>query len=186
MFTELAAIIEGAAPTIAAALVPGPLSAPAGALATVAIAHLAEGLGLPHPADPKDIIDQLANLGNDAVKNAVLTRAESNFQTTLSPVVPAAPTSPAPTSPPTEAIQPAEHTGITSDLPSHIVYIILSIIGGGLAAKGIDLNNISLAILGSSDLHVGASIIAGAITLLWRDVRGTNANTKLMASSQQP
>lgn len=185
MYTDLISIIEGAAPTIASALIPGPLSAPAGALATVAIAHLADGLGLPHPATPKEIMDKLGNF-NPAIRDAVLTRADSNFQTTLAPVVPAAPVAPAPTSPATGTIKPAEHTGITSDLPSHIVYIVLSIIGGGLAAKGLDLGNIQQSILGSSDLHVGASIIAGALTLLWRDVTGTNANTKIMASATQP
>jgi hypothetical protein len=185
MYTDLIAIIEGAAPTIAAALLPGPLSRPAGALATVAIAHLAEGLGLPHPASPQDIIEKLTSV-NPTIMGAVLTRADANFQATLSPLVPAAPVAAAPASSPVAAIQPAEHTGITSDLPSHIVYIVLSIIGGGLAAKGFDLGNISQAILGSSDLHVGASIIAGAITLLWRDLRGTNANTRILASSTQP
>jgi hypothetical protein len=185
MYTDLISIIEGAAPTIASALVPGPFSAPAGALATVAISHLAEGLGLPHPASPKEIMDKLGDI-SPVIRDAVLSRADANFQTTLSPVLPAAPAVPAPTSSPVEAIQPAEHTGITSDLPSHIVYLVLSIIGGALASKGIDLGNVSQSILGSSDLHVGASIIAGALTLLWRDVRGTNANTKIMASATQP
>jgi len=184
MYTDLISIIEGAAPTIASALVPAPLSAPANALATVAIAHLADGLGLPHPASPKDILDKLGEI-SPAIQNAVLTRADANFQTTLSPVVPAASAATGPATPAEQPIQAAEHTGITSDLPSHIVYIILSIIGGGLAAKGINLSDISQSILGSSDLHVGASIIAGAVTLLWRDLRGTNLNTRLLASSTQ-
>jgi hypothetical protein len=185
MYTDLISIIEGAAPTIASALVPGVFSAPAGALATIAISHLAEGLGLPHPASPKEIMDKLGDF-SPAVRDAVLTRADANFQTTLSPVIPAVPAAPAPTSSVVATPVSAEHTGITSDLPSHIVYLVLSIIGGALASKGIDLGNISQSILGSSDLHVGASIIAGAMTLLWRDVRGTNINTRLLASSTQP
>jgi hypothetical protein len=185
MFTDLISIIEGAAPTIAAALVPAPLGAPTNALATVAIAHLADGLGLPHPASPKDILDKLGDF-SPVIRDAVLTRADANFQTTLSPVLPAVPAAVEPTSSAMGAIQAAEHTGITSDLPSHIVYVILSIIGGGLAAKGIDLGNISQSIFGSPDLHIGASIIAGAITLLWRDVRGTNQNTRLLAASDKP
>jgi len=186
MFTDLISIIEGAAPTIAAALIPAPFGTPAGALATVAIAHLADGLGLPHPADPKDIVEKLTSLGNGTIMDAVLTRAEANFQTTLSPIVPAIPAAPAPTSPAVDVIKPAEHTGITSDLPSHIVYIALSIIGGALASKGIDLGNISQCIVGSPDLHVGAAIIASSITLLWRDLKGTNQNTRALASSTQP
>jgi hypothetical protein len=112
---ELISIIEGAAPTIASALVPGPLSGPIGSLAGVAIAHLAEGLGLPHPAEPADIINALSNLTSPTVKDAVLSRAEANFQKTLAPVLPAVQDTSAPATTPAEPLVSTHH-GVTMDI----------------------------------------------------------------------
>jgi hypothetical protein len=184
MNTELISMIEGAAPTIAAALVPGALSGPTKMLADLAISHLAEGLGLPAPSAPEDILAALTGAA-EPVRVAVLSRADANFQSTLAPVSAPAPTTPTAEPPASAAAPVTTHAGVTSDLTSMIVYVALASIGGALAHKGIDLSNLSQAILGSPDLHVGAGIIAGAITLLWRNVIGTNRNTIALASSDK-
>jgi hypothetical protein len=195
MYNDLISIIEGAAPTIAAALVPAPFGAPAGALATVAIAHLADGLGLPHPADPKDIAAKLSDIA-PAVRDAVLSRADANFQTTLAPVTPAAGGASAPTAAPTPGSPSGDaklaepdvntHHGVTMDLPSMVVFMGLSALSGVLASRGISLGGFSQAILGSSDLHIAAAMIAGTLTVAIRQVLGTNKNTTALASASKP
>jgi hypothetical protein len=181
---DLIAIIEGAAPTIASALVPGPLSGPVGSLAGLAIAHLAEGLGLPHPAEPADIINALSNLASPSIKDAVLSRAEANFQTTIAPVIPAAPEAATPVLAPIPA-EPgvSTHHGVTMDMPTMIVFMMLSTLSGWLASRGISLQGFEQALTGSTDLQVAAAMLAGTITMAWRYVRGTNLNTAALASS---
>jgi hypothetical protein len=177
---DLIALIEGAAPTIASALVPGPLSGPVGSLAGIAIAHLAEGLGLPHPAEPADIINALSNLASPAVKDAVLSRAEANFQTTLAPVIPAAPDATAPT---TAEPDVSTHHGVTMDLPTTIAFFILTAISGALASRGINLMGIEQALLGSSDLHIAAAMLASVAVAAVRQVTGSNKNTAALVAS---
>ena len=184
---DLIAALEGMAPTIVSALVPGSLSAPAGALAGVAIAHLAEGLGLPHPSTPADIVNALSNLSSPAVKEAVLSRAESNFQTALAPVLPAAPEAPTPAAAPTTD-SPSDqnvstHHGVTMDMPTMVIFMLLSALSGWLASRGISLQGFEQALIGSTDLQVAAAMLAGTITMAWRYVRGTNLNTVALTSS---
>jgi hypothetical protein len=183
---ELISLIEGAAPTIASALVPGPLSGPVGSLAGVAIAHLAEGLGLPHPAEPADIINALSNLASPAVKDAVLSRAESNFQTTLAPVLPATqePSAPA-TAPTTGEPDVSTHHGVTMDLPTMIVFMMLSTLSGWLASRGVSLQGFGQALTGSTDLHVAAAMLVGSVTAMYRSVSGSNKNTAALVSASK-
>jgi len=184
MYTNLIALIEGAAPTIASALVPGPLSAPVGALAGVAIAHLAEGLGLPHPSTPEDIVNTLSGITSTAVKDAVLTRAESNFQNTLAPVIPASPETSAPvTATPTAEPSVSTNHGVTMDLPTTIAFFILTAISGALASRGINLMGIEQALIGSSDLHIAAAMLASVGVAIVRNVLGSNKNTAALVSS---
>lgn len=183
---ELIALIEGVAPTIASALVPGPLSGPVGSLASVAIAHLADGLGLPHPAEPADIVNALSNITQPAVKEAVLSRAETNFQTTLAPVLPAAPEAAAPAT----ATVPAEPKvsmshGVNMDLPTMLVFMILTALSGFLANKGINLMGFTEALTGSSDLHIAAAMFAGTLTAVWRSISGSNKNTDALVSASK-
>lgn len=184
MSESLISMIEGAAPTIASALVPGALSGPAKMFAEVAISHLAEGLGLPHPSTQEEILAQLIGV-NPVVRDTVLTRADANFQNTIAPAVQAEAPAPvaAPTTPSAPPVDP--RAGVTSDLPSLLCYLFLAAIGGAMTSKGIDLGNIQQSILGSSDLHVGASIMAGAIMLAYRSILGTNKNTLALASDQK-
>jgi hypothetical protein len=183
MNSKLISLIEGAAPMIASALLPRAISGPAKMLADVAISALADGLGLPHPASEDEIVSQLLGV-TPTVRDAVLVRADANFQNTLAPVT--SPSFPETTTTTTTTTVPVDtHTGVTSDLPSMIVYMLLMAVGGSLASRGVDLGNIFQSITGSPDLHVGASIIAGALMLLYRSVSGTNQNTLAMASSEK-
>jgi hypothetical protein len=184
MSESLISMIEGAAPTIAAALSPGVLSGPAKMFAELAISHLAEGLGLDHPSTPEEILKQLTGV-SPVVRDAVLTRADANFQNTISPAIQAA--SPAPLETPSTLSAPPvdPRAGVTSDLPSMLCYLFLAAIGGSLASKGVDLGNISQSLFGSPDLHIGASILAGAIMLVVRNVIGTNKNTLAVAQADK-
>jgi hypothetical protein len=181
---DLIAALEGMAPTIASALVPGFLSAPAGALAGVAIAHLADGLGLPHPSTPEDIVNALSGITSPAVKEAVLSRSESNFQNTLAPVLPAVHEDAAPaTATPNGALDVSTHHGVTMDMPTMIIFMILSALSGWLASRGISLQGLEQALTGSTDLHVAAAMLAGTITMAWRYIKGTNLNTAALVNS---
>jgi hypothetical protein len=180
---DLIALIEGAAPTLAAALVPGPLGSVAGSLATVAIAHLADGLGLPHPATPDDIVKALS-VQPDKVQEAILTRADANFQSTLSPVLPAAPAAPA-ASPAPSTPTVATHSGVTLDLPSMVIYMVLSAAAGFLAHKGIHIDGLIASVTSSPDLLSASAMFGGVLTVLIRNVRGANTNTLALASDQK-
>lgn len=181
---DLVALIEGAAPTLAAALLPGPLGSVAGSLASVAIAHLAEGLGLPHPSTPDDIVKALTGQP-ERVQEAILTRADANFQQTLSPVLPAAPVAPAPSPAAPAAPVVSTHTGVTLDLPSMIIYMVLSAAAGFLAHKGINLDGVIASLTGSPDLLSASAMFGGVLTVLIRNVRGSNTNTLALASDQK-
>jgi hypothetical protein len=181
---DLIALIEGAAPTLAAALIPGPLGSVAGSLATVAVAHLAEGLGLPHPSTPDDIIKALS--GQPAsVQDAILTRADANFQNTLSPVLPSAPAAPEPLHAAPVAPPVATHTGVTLDMTSMVIYMVLSAAAGFLAHKGIMIDGIVASLTGSPDLLSASAMFGGVLTVLIRNVRGSNTNTLALASDQK-
>lgn len=178
---ELIAALEGMAPTIASALVPGPLSGPVGALAGVAIAHLAEGLGLPHPAEPADIINALSNLTSPAVKDAVLSRAEANFQTTLAPVLPAAPEAAAPAVAPTLADETAKvmsDAGIHNPTAIMVGSLVVMAMSGWLVNKGWISNDMSISVVGAL-----GGVIASASSI-YHSI-ASNVNTAALVSSSR-
>jgi hypothetical protein len=141
---------------------------------------LADALGLPHPAAIEDVTSALIQQPK-SVQNAVLSRAEASFTEIIGSVSKPASVAPeatsAPVAPAQAVTQVATHSGVTMDLQSMVVYMLLASLSGWLIHKGINLEGIQNAITGSSDLHVGATMIAGAVMLVWRNVKGTNANT---------
>lgn len=176
---DLISLIEGVAPTLASVIVPGPLGGAAGALTGVAIAHLADALGLPHPATKDEITAALSGQPKP-VQDAVLARAEASFQTALAPAASVGTSAPAPTSRPAEPTV-VTHTGVTTDLPTMVVFMGLTMLSGWLAHKGVSVAGFQEALTGSTDLHVGAAVLVGAVTAMWRQVRGSNANTLALA-----
>jgi hypothetical protein len=175
-FDELISLVEGAAPSLAKALLPGPVGSVAQGISTVAIGHIAQAFGLPHPATADEVTVAIQSTPMK-IAETILQAADIHFLDSIGAIAPQPAAQEPTTNGGSDSRPPAPHAGIVMDPITMIIFMILSMLSGVMMKRGIDINGLVSSLTGSPDMQAGAAVLAGSLWAMLRHVTGSNANT---------